>query len=176
MIMKGNKSIIFVCMLSLLIHLGYEPCIAGVEGWTGVNNGLEKGTIRAIAIDPYDTNFIYAGCYSGDFLKSTDGGENWQRLHPSPILHSDGVMEIVIDYQNTNILYIGTNHSGVYKSVDRGENWVNMIEGLGSLVIRTMLIDPMNSDILYAGTYVEGVFKSINGGGDLDFLLSRIII
>jgi photosystem II stability/assembly factor-like uncharacterized protein len=112
--------------------------INGGMTWKEINNGIENNNeILSIAIDPIDTNVIYAGNY-----KSIDGGDTWKKM-------GGGGDIIVIDPLNTQILFAGSD-SGVIKSIDGGDTWFNI--GLSYRIIKSIIIDPQLPSILYVGT------------------------
>ncbi|HDZ61931.1 MAG TPA: hypothetical protein ENH40_02145 [Nitrospirae bacterium] len=66
---KDKKLYTLFCIISLLIFICTADLYADTDKWTGLNNGLEKGTIRSLAIDPYDTDIIYAGDSQGTYTR-----------------------------------------------------------------------------------------------------------
>ncbi len=86
--------------------------------------------VRDIAIDPNDSNTIYAALQVGYLLKSTDGGRTWTLLNKD--LDCD-VHTIVIDPSDTNRITVATgggdsrkgNVKGraLYASADGGATW-----------------------------------------------------
>src|SRR5438874_5333571 len=51
----------------------------GGATWERRDAGLEDESIRAIAIDPHDANFVVAGALNGVW-RSTDGGRAWEKI------------------------------------------------------------------------------------------------
>src|SRR6185369_895451 len=47
--------------------------------WTRRDAGLEDFSVRAIAIDPHDANFVVIGGLTGVY-RSLDGGGSWERI------------------------------------------------------------------------------------------------
>lgn len=115
-------------------------------------------------------------------FKTTDGGDNWERV----LFHNEktGAVDIEIDPNNPRILYAsmweayrnawemssGGEGSGLYKSVDGGETWENISQrpGLPKGIKGKIgvAISPLNSDRVW--TIIEsqngGLFRSDDSG------------
>ena len=102
-------------MLPMLLTL-FVPdfCYARLE-WKSI--GPEGGNIRVLAIDPSNSNIIYAGTNGGVF-KSTNGGGTWNAVNSG--LTNTSVSTLAIDPSNSNIIYAGTGGGGVFKSSIEG--------------------------------------------------------
>jgi photosystem II stability/assembly factor-like uncharacterized protein/methionine-rich copper-binding protein CopC len=133
-----------------------------------MSNGLPYPGVRSLAIDPKNTNVIYAGTDEGVF-KSTDGGAFWSAIN-NGLQFCIGVPSLAIDPKNTNIIYAGTEneysirHSGIFKSTNGGAFWSVINNRLSFEGVSSLAIDPKNTNIIYAGIYGDTVFKSTNGG------------
>jgi ligand-binding sensor domain-containing protein len=145
---------------------------------------LREVAVLAIAIDPADTNTLYAigndaawvvGMFKNhkneiryeskfrDYaFKSTNGGKKWSSINIGFEKYNLELESLAVDPIEPNTLYAGTR-SGIYKSVDWGANWPEHKCKLGELNINTIVIDPRNNNTIYVGTMV-GVFKSTDGG------------
>ena len=116
--------------------------------------------IYALAIDPTDSQVLYAGSNAnpasfpgadpdrlfntvGVVHKSTDGGLSWREL-PTGLIRGTRVTGIRIDPLNPAVIYASTfgllsaggsnyleTQFGVLKSADGGETWTSMKSGLG---------------------------------------------
>lgn len=134
--------------------------------WISVNSGLHGGIIRSLAIDPINTQVIYAGIdgnmIQGGVFKSTDGGASWTQINTE--LTNTYVYTLAIDPKNTQVVYAGTFGSGVFKSINGGSSWTQI--GLSN--VNALSIDPKNSQIIYSGNneWGDGVYKSIDGGAN----------
>lgn len=129
---------------------------------------LYGGPIWSLAIDPTNTQVIYAGlAVGGGMFKSTDGGTSWSKMNMNLGLTSANIVNsIAIDPKNTDIIYIAT-YGGVYKSTDGGMSWTWITESIsrGEFIIQCIAIDPTNTQVIYAGAGEDkGVYKSIDGG------------
>jgi len=119
----------------------------------------------ALAIDPKNTNIIYAGIKGfsdrgdGGVIKSTDGGITWSQMNNG--LTNRYIQSLAIDPQNTNIIYAGVEGGSVYRSTDGGQNWAEVKEGLVNATVWSIAIDPANTRTIYAGIFGGGVFKYI---------------
>jgi photosystem II stability/assembly factor-like uncharacterized protein len=141
-------------------------------GGSWVDTGLYD--VRCLAIDPVDTDIIYAGTGDGDVYKSEDGGSSWGEA----ILETSAINALAIDPDNSSILYAGSTVNGVYKSVNGGGVWTNPLSLIPTNV-NTLAIDP-DSNIVYAG-HTGGLYKTTDGGlswepdSDLDLIPVRVI-
>ena len=142
----------------------------GGKHWREINNVLTNKGVYALAIDPENTNVVYAGTWESGVFKSTDGGEHWSKA--SNGLTNRHVLSLAIDPKNTNVIYAGTYGDGVFKSTDGGEHWNKADNGLTNIAgspnthVNSLAIDPKNTNVIYAGTdqYDGGIFKSTDGG------------
>jgi photosystem II stability/assembly factor-like uncharacterized protein len=129
------------------------------ESWELVN--ARVGTMGSILVDPRDSDTLYLAGEDA-LLRSTNGGENWERLGEIP----DGMaMATSQDRQNPDTFYAAAG-GRVFKSTDGGEGWQIVGEGLpeGVSVVQVAQGDPW---IVYAGVLSEtGVvlFRSEDGG------------
>jgi uncharacterized protein (TIGR03437 family) len=99
--------------------------------WTPLTENQPSLAIGAIAIDPNNTNLIYAGtgessscalCYYGaGLLKSTDGGSTWTQItgpmttvEPRmPAFLNAGFTRIAIDPANSSVVYAATGATAI---------------------------------------------------------------
>jgi photosystem II stability/assembly factor-like uncharacterized protein len=144
-------------MLYVGTNSGVYKSTDGGNSWEAKNTGLVGNLwITSLAIDPKNTNVIYACTDGNGVFKSIDGGKNWSKKG----LSNTRISTIAIDRSNTNIAYLGTpGGEGVFKTIDAGENWFNI--GLGNLSVRSLAIDPKNTSIVYACRPSAGIFKLI---------------
>ena len=119
------------------------------------------GKVEALAVDPSNSNVVYAGGYEGSnaaLYKTIDGGSSW--IDMSAGLGGLTVRTIAINPDNTSIIYAGTV-DGIYKSTDAGTTWVST----GCSLVWKVIVDPSASNTVYTATS-NGVFVSHNAGGD----------
>jgi hypothetical protein len=135
-------------------------------GATFAATGIIAGEVPRIAVDPNDTQTVYAGTGAG-VRKSIDGGATFV-----PPTLGEPVCALAIDPRtNPSTLYAGTcrvgagglgGTGGVFKSIDGGVTFV-ALPGLPDLAtVFAVAIDP-NDDTVYAGTS-SGLFKDTGAG------------
>jgi photosystem II stability/assembly factor-like uncharacterized protein len=161
----------------------------GGKSWK--NTGLKESEhIGMIAVDPQNSNVVYAAAYGplwssgGDrgIYKTTDGGKTWKQV--LFVSENTGFNEIHIDPRNSNTLYAcahqrqrkvftyisGGPESNIYKSMDGGATWDTLRKGLPEADKGRigLAISPVNPDYLYAIIEASdkkgGVFRSTNRG------------
>lgn len=147
---------------------GLFKSINGGESWFSVNNGLPSTTspeseIYSVAVDPSNSQVVYAGSNGGGVYKSTNGGENWSAVNNC--LTNKVVYGIAIDPSNPATLFVGTE-AGMFISNNNGENWFSV--GLTDYMV-IPIFDPTDPSILFAGTFGGGILKSDVASITIDF-------
>lgn len=84
----------------------------GGSMWSRMTEGLPDGTVFALAIDPLDSQIIYAGTYGSGVYRSLDGGENWKKFNKG--MKDAYVLVLTFDPSNPSILYAGTAGQGLF--------------------------------------------------------------
>jgi photosystem II stability/assembly factor-like uncharacterized protein len=122
------------------------------------------------AVDPTDSNYVYAEYQNGGLMRSTDGGSGWFG-GTSGINFGEPVnwqMPFVLDPQNPKKLYAGTNY--LYRSTDGAASWTkispiltyNLVGWFSTL--STIDVSPVDSNIVYVGTGDGRLSVTTDGG------------
>ncbi len=122
--------------------------------WMRWDLTTENGMCEALAIDPTDSDIVYAAGYPG-FHKTTNGGNVWNEASGGL---SGTTYAVVVDSDNPEIVYTGGTN-GFFKSTNGGTTWTDM----GLSQVNAILMHPDNHDCLYAGTQ-SGVYVSTDAG------------
>lgn len=132
--------------------------VNGTSDWTPSAAGLERSTVRSLAIDPANRNTIYAGTDNGIF-KTTDGGNSWQLTGTGGgNATQPSVAALAIDSAAPATLYAATAN-GILKSTDGGNTYQAKT---GTGLVNTLAINPASPRTIYAGGV--GAIKSTDGG------------
>ena len=138
----------------------------GANNWVKITEGMIAFDakmasmamgVNSLAIDPINTNIVYAGTTQGLF-KSTNRGNNWTKT-----LGEGYVSAIQLDSSNPSTIYLATSQ-GVKKSTDGGITWSLKSSGLEATSIRSIQLNPKDSNILYIGTNGGGLYRTVDGG------------
>lgn len=145
--------------LAITLFCGYHLSQAGENYWTTA--GPTGGRVFTIAINPIDRSQIYIGTVEGGIYKTTDGGEDWQRLNAGNLPFT--IREIQIHPLAPETLYAATI-DGLFKSDDFGNSWIFLEPPFGEFnEFDCIKIYPSDPSIIFAGTGGAG-FKSVDGG------------
>ena len=112
------------------LYLGCEKgifkSVDGARTWRGVNAGLDalNGPFRyaqSLAIDPSDTQTLYAGTAAPGLVKTTNGGRRWNTTG----LPVEGpALALALEPTNSKTVYVGMPRGGkAFKSMDGGRTW-----------------------------------------------------
>ena len=142
--------------------------IASSATWHHLTGIPSDRQIYSIAIDPVNTNTLYAGSgFSDGIYKTTDGGNTWVTTSTGLYLtsSSDIVTILEVDPNNTSTVYAAVvgGDSALYKSTNAGQSW-QVIE---DIPVSILTIDPQNSSILYqaiGSRFSQSLSQSTNGG------------
>jgi len=164
--------------------------VASGNIWKTVNNGTTFDpifdkygayAIGCIAIDPNNTNVVWAGTgennhqralgYGDGVYKSLDGGKSWNNMG---LKESRQIGKILIDPRNSEVVYVAAEGSvwgsggdrGLYKTTDGGKSWNRVLEISTHTGVNNVVMDPRNPDVLYATSEQRRrhVFTKIGGG------------
>ena len=133
------------------------------------------GWVRALAVDPANTNIVYAG--SDRVSKSTDGGRSWKTVFPPhPTRYpAENVSALAIAPTRPEAIYAitgefanpsATPHNGrfsIYKSTDAGATWQATTAVRGSVTVTALAVDPRHPTTVYAAVGAN-VLKTTNAG------------
>ena len=98
----------------------------GGETWAPANRGMIDYGITALAVNPSDSQVIYAGGNGSELFKSTDSGENWTDLTDKlPIEKGpqQPIRDVAIDPDAPDTIYLLHERVGVLVSNDGGARW-----------------------------------------------------
>lgn len=155
------------------LYAAGENAVAVVENGT-VELVLEGRGARCLAIDPRDSDTVYAGTSDEGLFKSVDGGDSWEEL--SGIEHPRVTAVAVSSADGT--LYAGTEPSSLFSSRDGGASW-RELEGLKTLPsaptwsfpprpwtshVRAIATGHSDANLVVAGVELGGVVRSSDGG------------
>ncbi len=153
----------------------------GGKTWKKVLAISENTGVNNVIIDSTNPDIMYAtseqrrrhvhtkigGGPESAVYKSTDGGENWNKIMKGlPTAHIGG-MGIAISPANTDVIYLiveaADNQSGFYRSTNRGETWSKMSDHSASgQYYNEIYCDPKDVDKVYS---VETVSNYTEDGG-----------
>jgi photosystem II stability/assembly factor-like uncharacterized protein len=107
---------------------------------------------------------------TGSFLKSFDGGKNWEnkvKIDDKTNIGLTNVLSVTVSPKDGNVVYIGTEKDGLLVTKDGAETWQKLVFPLTK--IYGLAIDKNDDQIVYASGVLDKrakIFKSINGGKD----------
>ena len=99
------------------------------RNWTFSSKGLRHYIVHSLAVDPVNTDTVYASTQDG-LHKSTDAGLTWRFIEGTEKAQlritgerDTSIQPIVVDPTNGDIVYAGGPGGVVYKSVDGALTW-----------------------------------------------------
>jgi photosystem II stability/assembly factor-like uncharacterized protein len=155
--------------LLLLVLFFFYTTFAQQSQWKFAN-GPYEGEVHKFAVNPSQSNIIYAAVTGGNGLyKSTDAGAMWfdigyiretRSLEPT----------VAVDPAKPYTIYFGCEKQGILdKSTDGGVTWEQkfLLKNGVRNEIRSIAIDPFLTNIIYVGLYHENnrtIWKSTDEG------------
>ena len=143
--------------------------IDGGETWQLKNHGegganIKNADVLSFAVNPYDSDNVFAGLKKGGILKTENGGDTWKFIN----FQSEKVYGLALDPTNGKTLYASGVWEGtgkIFRSEDQGENWKEIYTSpsAGPIII-SITIDKKSPNIIYATTSGNEALKSSDGG------------
>jgi len=163
----NDPSIIFAGTVGAGIYVSRD----GGKTWEPSSEGLGKGTVGSIVIDPKDSNIAYAALFdTGGVYKSTDGGRTWQAANNGLNLDTEDHWKglIYMEPPDSQHLYYSGGNS-LYQSSDGGAAWRQLSSSCpASLSFAS--IDPADGEHLYVSTRSDatdcpaGIYETTDRG------------
>lgn len=163
------------------VNNNFNTCQQGPSAWSSDGPAThvlqEMGIVVSVAVDPTNSNIIYAGSNSAGLWKSINGGTTWENKMQSFHLPGLGVSSIAINPQNNMEILIGTTTRsfgyfgmipegiGILRSTDGGNTWSTTnipFPGVFSN-IEVVKYHPTTQNLVYAAGSKK-IYKSTNGG------------
>ena len=94
------------------------------------NNDLSADAAAlGLAVDPTNSQVVYAATFNHGLLRTTDGGANWAALDTGA---PDGAMALSVKTHpfEGQIVLVGYERAGLYRSTDGGQTWGHTAAGL----------------------------------------------
>jgi hypothetical protein len=137
--------------------IGVFKSTDGGNLWETINTGLVATSVHSVAIDPRNSDIVYAGTVRGAF-KTSDGANSWSGVNnglPAP------PYIVAVDSQSPDTLYAVTS-SGIFKSTNGGGSWSVANAGITNPFVDALAVARQDPNTLYVGT-LDGLFKSTDG-------------
>jgi photosystem II stability/assembly factor-like uncharacterized protein len=142
----------------------------GGQNWSPLSPDVTGGggaAIRALAIAPSNSQFVYAATNDGRVLASSDGGATFAlRLTNNPGWPRV-TRELTVDPNDPLTVYLAVSAFGgphIRRSRDAGVTWTTIDGNLPDVPVNVIGVDPRApAPSLYAGTDT-GVFRSVDDG------------
>ena len=174
---------------------------AGGGIWKSQNGGLSFisifdkycQSIGALAIEPGNAKVVYAGAgesntrnsvsYGDGMYKTTDGGNNWQKIG---LDSTERISKIIIDPTDKKTVYVSapgplwnsSTHRGLYKTMDGGKTWNKILYVNDETGCADIAMHPTKPGTLFASMWQfrrkayafssggpgSGLHKSTDGG------------
>lgn len=138
------------------LFAGYENVWKSTNGggtWFPISNFSGSSKIRALAVAPSNSNYIYAG-FQGNLYKTTNGGSNW--TYVSSGLPNSSITYITIHDNNPDVLWVSLSGFSagqkVYLTTNGGSSWTNISGNLPNLPVNCITYEYGTQGGLYVGT------------------------
>lgn len=149
----------------------------GGAHWSPTGAGLPSNfpDIVSIAVDPTDSDIVFAGSDTYGLYESSDGGAHFNPAGAS-LASATWITAIAFDPADPKTVYVATiNNIGFFKSVDGGTNWTESDNGFPSILdysgFAQIIVDPADPATLFVMPYLPGdtavgTYYSTDAGAD----------
>lgn len=145
------------------------------SGHWEVNLSLEGRDARCLAVDPNNTDIIYAGTQGQGVFRSSDAGSSWVPCG----MEGQIVKSITVSPHDSNTIFAGTKPAYTYLSRDGGRSWDELAgfrhipwrwwwfspaETPYKAYVQAIAISPSDPEVVLAGIEFGAVVRSQDGG------------
>ena len=135
----------------------------GGASFSASNRGMLDYQITALAVDPHQSQVVYAGCWDGHLFKSTDGGASWNGIE-RPLMKYETYLQQIRDIQidvDIGTVYLLIDKIGILYSQDGGTKWlsIGMPAGFDQPNFSSMTFVPGDKPAIFLAAYGLGAWK-----------------
>lgn len=168
------------------VHALFKSTDGGAH-WHPAGTGLPSSfpDIISIAVDPTDSNIVFAGSDSSGLYESSDGGATFSPAGSS-LASATWITAIAFDPADHETVYVSTiNNIGFFKSVDGGATWTESDSGFPSVLdyfgFAQIVIDSANPSTIFVMPYLPsdtaiGAYFSTDAGASWNPLTTGSVI
>ncbi len=132
----------------------------GGETWQAKNSGLGGSYVACLAIDPANSQILYAGLGEGmGIYKSVNSGNSWKGVNTTLNLKCPSYLSPIGQHRGFSLAKPPATPISALKhqrkTYNPGTPWTH---------ISSIAINPVNSNEIYASDYEGGVWVSLDGG------------
>jgi photosystem II stability/assembly factor-like uncharacterized protein len=169
---------------------GVFKSVDGGVHWEPVFDDQPAASIGALAIDPVNSNFVWAGTgeahirsnvsIGNGIYKSTDGGKTWSHMG---LERTGRISRIVIHPTDPDVVFVAAlghlygpqEERGVFRTTDGGKTWERVLFVDENTGASDIVMDPNNPRILFAGMWqmVIWTWGRQSGGPGSGLYMSR---
>jgi photosystem II stability/assembly factor-like uncharacterized protein len=110
---------------------------------------------------------ILVGTIGQGVMRSSDGGESWQRVGINQGMHSDALVRCLANHPSRpEVVFAGTDR-GLLRSDDAGRSWRAVASPLSQTCVWSIAVHPTDPAVMFAGTGTPSpaaVFRSDDAG------------
>jgi photosystem II stability/assembly factor-like uncharacterized protein len=165
---SGYEALAVAASDSNILYLGGTSLLRSTDHgttWQTLETPADQaGAIRALTVDPGDSEHVWAGLDAG-VVESTDGGKSWHgfglRDHRVRWLVADGASGA----SGPATIYAGVFEDGIYRWDAESSTWTSVSSGLpASTTILSFIPDPRSPGTLWASRDGGGMYRSTDRG------------
>jgi photosystem II stability/assembly factor-like uncharacterized protein len=128
--------------------------------WSQANDALtQDADITALAVDPTNSQAVFAATTKLGLLNSKDGGQSWAQVKGSWSA-SRAILSVAIQPDDSNVIFAGLDRGAIFKSTDVGQTWKSSASGLNP--------EASVSDIVFAVYFARMMVELLGRGSTMD--------
>jgi photosystem II stability/assembly factor-like uncharacterized protein len=126
------------------------------------------GDVKALALDPRNSDRVLIGTGDGQLFRSHDGGQVWKRLRPGLKAPGNEIKIILYDRVRAGTVYVGIKRvdsnkdGGVFVSHNNGDTW-SELKTLSGHAVLSLVQSTKNEKCLVAVAF-DGIYRTLDHG------------
>lgn len=154
------------------IDLAVSPANEAERARVWQMTGPFGGDVKALAIDPRNSDRVLIGTNDGQLFRTNDGGQIWRRLRPGIKTPGFAVTVIFFDRERAGTIFVGLRQvkdakddatgGALFMTTDNGESWREST-ALRDRAVLGFVQAPKDPDILITVAR-DGLYRSSNHG------------